>query len=40
MIPDDVRERWLEALAASQARDEFLAVLTIWVAVGAFVPRG
>jgi ubiquinone/menaquinone biosynthesis C-methylase UbiE len=40
MIPDDLRERWFEAIAASRARDEFLAVLTLWVAVGTVVGRG
>jgi SAM-dependent methyltransferase len=40
MIPDDARERWFEAIAASRDRDEFLAVLTMWVAVGTVAPRG
>ncbi|HST84802.1 MAG TPA: methyltransferase domain-containing protein [Kineosporiaceae bacterium] len=38
MIPNDVRESWFEAIAASRDRDEFLAVLTMWVAVGTVAP--
>jgi SAM-dependent methyltransferase len=34
LVPDDLRERWFEAVAEAGARDEFLVVLTMWVAVG------
>ncbi|GAA4717336.1 methyltransferase domain-containing protein [Phytohabitans rumicis] len=34
IIPDELRDRWFAAVDAAAARDEFLAVLTIWVAVG------
>jgi 2-polyprenyl-3-methyl-5-hydroxy-6-metoxy-1,4-benzoquinol methylase len=34
MVPDELRERWFEAVAQAGEREEFLAVLTMWVAVG------
>lgn len=34
MIPPEVRERWFDAMDAAIQRDEFLAVLTMWVAAG------
>ncbi len=37
MIQGDMRERWFEAIATVRDRDEFLAVLTMWVAVGTVV---
>jgi len=34
MWPPGERSRWLSAVAEAGARGDFLAVLTIWVAVG------
>jgi ubiquinone/menaquinone biosynthesis C-methylase UbiE len=34
VVPDDVRDAWFTAIDAAGERDEFLAVLTIWVARG------
>jgi SAM-dependent methyltransferase len=34
LIPDGIRDDWLAAVDRAGARDEFLAVLTIWVAAG------
>jgi 2-polyprenyl-3-methyl-5-hydroxy-6-metoxy-1,4-benzoquinol methylase len=34
MIPLDVREQWFDAVDAAVERDDFLAVLTMWVAAG------
>jgi SAM-dependent methyltransferase len=34
LVPDAVRDRWFQAIEAAGERDEFLAVLTIWVAKG------
>ena len=34
MVAEDVRDRWFEAVATAADRNEFLAVLTMWVAVG------
>jgi ubiquinone/menaquinone biosynthesis C-methylase UbiE len=39
MVPDELRELWFGEIAAAKARDEFLAVLTMWVAVGAAPDR-
>jgi ubiquinone/menaquinone biosynthesis C-methylase UbiE len=34
LVPDDLRDRWFRAVEAAGQRGEFLAALTIWVAVG------
>jgi SAM-dependent methyltransferase len=34
LFPDEVRAPWFEAVSAAGARNEFLAALTMWVAVG------
>jgi len=34
MVPDELRERWFDAVAEAGRRDEFLAVLTMWVVTG------
>jgi hypothetical protein len=34
MVPAAVRDPWFAAIEAAGDRDEFLAVLTIWVATG------
>lgn len=38
LIPGELREQWFTAIAEAGARSEFLAALTIWVAVGTRVP--
>lgn len=39
MMPDDVRKPWFDAIETATTRNEFLAVLTIWVAVGTMPGR-
>ncbi len=34
VVPAKIRERWFDALDAAQARNEFCAVLTLWVVAG------
>jgi len=34
LVPTELRDRWFDAVDDAVARDEFLAVLTMWVAVG------
>jgi SAM-dependent methyltransferase len=34
LVPPDIRDTWFAAIEAAGVRDEFLAVLTIWVARG------
>jgi SAM-dependent methyltransferase len=34
LVPDQWRESWFDAIASAGSRGEFLAVLTLWVAVG------
>jgi 2-polyprenyl-3-methyl-5-hydroxy-6-metoxy-1,4-benzoquinol methylase len=38
LVPAEARDRWFDAVDAAVASGEFLAVLTMWVAVGS--PRG
>lgn len=35
MVPDEIRHRWFSEIEGAGERGEFLATLTIWVAVGA-----